>query len=304
MLNEAIVKLVPFLPPKLVARVARRYIAGETAAEGLALAEKLHRAGYSSTLDVLGEDTLTRTQGADAAADYLHLIEGMKALELSRNISLKLTALGLRLSKDLALENLTTVLTSAKENGVFVRIDMENASVTDITLEMHALARERWARVGTVLQARLKRTVADAAKLKDANIRLCKGAYKESSDISYTLQRDIRRSYMDTFRTLIEGGAYVGVATHDLRLIERVRREVSAAGIPKSRLEFQSLLGVPIRRVLQSLKAEGYKVRLYVPFGASSLSYSIRRLEENPGLALAIAKSILRRDRIDAGNLL
>ena len=304
MLNEVIVKLVPFLPPKLVARIARRYIAGETAAEGLALAEKLRRAGYASTMDILGEDTLTQTQGADAAADYIHLMEGMGALDLSRNVSLKLTQLGLRLSETVAFQNLETVLDAAHEHDVFVRIDMEDASITDKTLEIYARAKALWPKVGTVLQARLKRTVRDAVALEGANIRLCKGAYKEPHDISYSLQRDIRRSYMDTFRTLIDNGAYVGVATHDLRLIQRVRREIEASGIDRNQLEFQSLLGVPIRSTLESLMAEGYKVRLYVPFGGASLSYSMRRLAENPGLALAIAKSILKRDRLDAANLL
>ncbi len=304
MMNEAIAKLVPFLPPKLVSRVARRYIAGDTAAEGLALAERLKRAGYRTTLDILGEDTLTRTQGADAAADYVHLMTGMARVNVSRNVSIKLTQLGLRLSEDIARENLRTVLSAAAETNTFVRIDMENASVTDTTLRIYEEARERWPQVGVVLQSRLKRTVEDATRLKGANIRLCKGAYKESADISYRRQRDIRRSYMRTFRILMNNDAYIGVATHDKRLIGLVRREVIRSRIPKDRLEFQSLLGVPIRTTLANLKAEGFKVRLYVPFGSASLSYSIRRLEENPGLAFAIAKSIFRRDRINVANLL
>jgi proline dehydrogenase len=304
MLNKTIVKLVPFLPQQLVLKLARRYIAGETMAEGLALAQRLRRNGYAATLDILGEDTMTRTQASDAASDYIHLIESMRELELSRNVSLKLTALGLRLSPDVALENLKRVLEAAARTDVFVRIDMEDASLSDPTLDLYARAREIWPRVGTVLQSRLKRTVADAARMRDANIRLCKGAYKESPRISFERQRAIRRSYMEAFRRLIDGGSFVGVATHDAKLIRRVRRHVTLLGIPKDRLEFQSLLGVPIRSLLEELKREGYKVRLYVPFGASSLSYSIRRLEENPGLAFAIVKSIFKQDRIDAANLL
>ena len=304
MINNAIVKLVPHLPPKLVAKVAGRYIAGDTAAEALALAARLKEGGFGSTLDILGEDTLTRTQGEDAADDYIHLMKGMTHVNVSRNVSLKLTQLGLKLSQPVAVDNLNAILAIARETDTFVRIDMEHAGLTDVTLDIFEAATRVWPRVGTVLQARLKRTAEDARRLTGANIRLCKGAYRESPQISYRRKRDIRRSFMRTFRILMSREAYVGVATHDLRLINLVRREVERSRIPKDRLEFQSLLGVPIRSTLDRLKREGYEVRLYVPFGGASLAYSLRRLEENPGLAFAIAKSVFKRDRIDASKML
>lgn len=241
---------------------------------------------------------------AGAAADaYIDLLDRLKDGEATRNVSVKLTQLGLRIDETAAVDNLTRLLEHAQTMDAFVRIDMEDASLTDVTLGIYRTVQDRGYNTGTVLQARLKRTRADAAALKNASIRLCKGAYKEADAVAYERQRDIRRSYMDVFHTLIENGCRTAVATHDLKLISRVRTAIERESIPKDRVEFQSLLGVPIRKTLEELRADGFAVRLYVPFGDASMSYSIRRLNENPDLATAIVKSLLRRDRFDAAGL-
>lgn len=304
MFNKTMTLLVPYLPLRLVERIAARYIAGKTADHALRVSKGLSARGFVTTLDILGEDTTNLTQAKAAANAYIDLLNQLKDRGVSRNVSVKLTQLGLRLDEQVAVDNLTRLLDHAKQTDAFVRIDMEDASLTDVTLRIHRAVQERGYNTGTVLQARLRRTRADAADLKNASIRLCKGAYQEPAAIAYDLQPDIRKSYMDVFHTLIANGCRVGVATHDLALIARVKKAVVRASIPKDRVEFQSLLGVPIRKTLETLRAEGFTVRLYVPFGDASLSYSIRRLNENPDLAFAIVKSLLKRDRFDAAGLL
>ena len=303
MFKKTMTRLVPFLPRFLVEKIAARYIAGTTVDEALRVSSGLAARGFVTTLDILGEDTMNEAQATAAVNAYLQLLHRLSDGGAPRNVSVKLTQLGLRLDESLAVENLTTLLVRAKELDAFVRIDMEDASWTDTTLRIHNAVAGKGYNTGTVLQARLKRTRSDAAALRNASIRLCKGAYKESPAVAYIRQLDIRRSYMDVFYTLIENGCRVAVATHDLKLISRVKKAVARESIPKDRVEFQSLLGVPIRKTLEALRDEGFVVRLYVPFGDASMSYSLRRLNENPDLATAIVKSLFRRDRFDAAGV-
>ncbi len=300
MLNNAIARLVPFLPMAIVKRVAQRYIAGETDAAAIRLSRGLERQGFLTTIDILGEDTLTPHQASAAADAYLALMEKMSRSGAPLNVSLKLTQFGLRIDRDLAFHSLRRVLERARALGFFVRIDMEDSEVTDLTLEFHERAREIMDQVGTVLQARLRRTIADASRLaaRQANIRLCRGVYKEPPSIAYTRNRNIRESYLETFRILTAGGSKVAVATHDLRLIARIEKDIAARGIPKQQVEFQTLLGVPMGQTLPRLRDQGYAVRIYVPFGQAWLAYSLRRLQENPEIATSVVKGLFKRGRV------
>ncbi len=300
-LSELIAKVLPHIPPQIVGIVARRYIAGETQGEAIDVSGKLAKQGFTSTMDILGEDTTTMDQAADAAKAYIELIEGIAKADVERNISLKLTAFGLRIDEAQCFEEVKKVIEVAAEHDFFVRIDMEDSSVTDVTLDIYRRALKIWPKTGTVLQARLKRTADDARELAEAgaNIRLCKGIYKEPADIAYTDDADICDAFMEAARYLLNDKAYVGLATHDLKLIDQLKEEITSRDADPNHFEFQALIGVPIRTALEELKQSGYKVRLYVPFGTEWYAYSVRRLEENPQMAMTIAMSLLNRDQID-----
>jgi proline dehydrogenase len=295
--------MLPAVPRRVVHRVARRYIAGATREQAIALAGRLGDQGFTTTLDLLGEDTHDAAQARAAAGEYGALIRALRDAKVERNVSIKLTGLGLRLDPEAAFDNLRRVLEAAAEHDAFVRIDMEDASVTDLTLEHYRRAREHWPRVGTVLQARLRRTIDDARQLaaEGANLRLCKGIYPESGRIAHTDPAAINEAYLAAARLLLRGG-YVGFATHDLPLVARIEAEIDAVGADPSGFEFQALLGVPIRSALERLRDGGRTVRLYLPYGSEWHAYSMRRLRENPAMAGAIVRSLFSRDRLDAGS--
>lgn len=305
MLNQLVIWMLPAIPRPIVHQVAGRYIAGDTREKAIALIRALTQRGYRVTVDQLGEDTVNLDQARGATAEYLQLMEDLAAAGVERNISLKLTQFGLRLDKEGAFDHVKRMLEVAARHEFFVRIDMEDSTVTDVTLEFYHRARQIYPRVGTVLQARLFRTIEDARQLaaEGANIRLCKGIYKEPAAVAHTRMRDINEAFVAAARILMDGPSYVGLATHDVPLIERLKKEIDARpAAVRTQLEFQALLGVPVRRTLEQLMAEKYTVRLYVPYGREWYAYSVRRLKENPDMAMAIAKSLFSRNRLDASN--
>lgn len=301
-MNEMLIKLLSVLPQSMVRRIAGRYIAGDTRKEAIDLARSLRTMGFVSTIDLLGEDIKDPAAAGRAAGAYVDLIEAMELAEVERNISIKLTQLGIRLDRGRAFDLTKRVVDEAAKRDFFVRFDMEDASVTDITLEFYRRAREIWPKVGTVLQARLKRTLEDARQMKNerANIRLCKGIYPEKPDIALTDREEIRESYLEILDVLADGGAYIALASHDLPLIRKARKNLLDRQVSPDHFEFQALLGVPIRRALLALRDDGYKVRIYIPYGDNWYAYSMRRFKENPKMAIAIAKSLLKHDRLDA----
>ena len=302
MFSKIIAGLLPVMPRAIVRRVASRYIAGDDAGAALSLATRLEEMGFVTTLDMLGEDIEDMGMADGTVRGYLELMRSMADAGLERNISIKLTGLGVRIDEGGAFDNLSKILEGARERDFFVRIDMEDSSLTDLTLDFYLRSRQRWPRVGAVLQARLKRTADDARRLagKNANFRLCKGIYPENPTIAHFDADTIREAYLDILERLIAGGTYVGIATHDEPMIARAEEILKRIpdGGPH---EFQALLGVPMRRTLERLKTEGHKVRLYVPFGPDWYAYSLRRLKENPKMAGAIAKGIFKADRLDVG---
>jgi proline dehydrogenase len=297
MIGKVVSWLIPAVPRKVVHAVAKRYIAGDTTDSAIEVSRELREQGYVTTLDMLGEDIETFDRAESAAAGYADLIRAMADAGVERNISIKLSQLGFRLDAERAFDQLRRVLDAAAKRDAFVRFDMEDSSVTDLTIEFYRRAREIWPRVGTVLQARLRRTVDDARELalENANLRLVKGIYREPKSIAFTGRTEIREAFMECARELMNGRTYLALATHDTHLIERLEVELTQHPVTEDDFEFQALLGVPMRTTLARLRDAGHKVRIYVPFGDEWYAYSVRRLKENPQMAGAIAKGIFRR---------
>ena len=297
MLDRAIVRLLPVVPKPLVRRVSGRYIAGEHLEDALAVVRRLNAEGKLATIDVLGEEIANADEARAIADAYRESLDAFEREGLDSNVSVKLTALGLKLGYDLCRENLEAVVAHAAGLGNFVRIDMEDSSTTDDALRLYRELREAGhENIGIVLQARLKRTLADVGALAELrpNVRLCKGIYLEPAEIAFREFDAIRVSFVQVLQALWDVGCYVGVATHDEWLLEEAKSGVGARGLGRNEYEFQMLLGV--RPALgDQLVREGRRLRIYTPFGRQWYAYSLRRLQENPKIAGYIAADTLNR---------
>jgi proline dehydrogenase len=275
--------------------LAKRFIAGETVVEAMAVVAALNAAGMTATLDFLGEDVTQPAEAERTRDAYVELLEAIRGRGVETNVSVKLTAMGLLVDEDYALGNLRAVLVAAGlTRDPFVRIDMEGSAVTDATLRVFERAYAETRAVGPVLQAYLKRTPADVERMiaLGARVRLCKGAYGEPPQVAYKDMPTIRREFMRAAEALLERGNYPGIATHDERIIEAVERFVRERGIGRDRFEFQMLYGVR-PEVQRRLVADGYRVRIYVPYGTHWAGYFYRRITERPENALFALRSML-----------
>jgi len=277
--------------------LAKRFIAGETAAQAMDAVAALNAQGMSATLDFLGEDVTVRAEAERTRDAYFELLDAIRARGVETNVSVKLSAMGLLVDEDFALDNLRAVVERASHNhDPFVRIDMEGSAVTDATLRIFERAFAETKNVGPVLQAYLKRTPADVEHAIElgARVRLCKGAYNEPAEIAYQDMAAIRSHYMRSAEALLERGNYPGIATHDPRLIEAVETFARERNIGRDRFEFQLLYGV--RPELQRrLIDEGYRVRIYVPYGTHWAGYFYRRITERKENAFFALRSMLQR---------
>ncbi len=273
---------------------ARRFIAGETVAEAIDAARALEARGMSHTLDLLGE-SVTSLEGADAATRaYIAAIQAIVEAGIERNISLKLTQLGLDADKASAVDNLRKILERAEPAGFFVRIDMEDSSYTEVTLEVfETLWHHGHRQIGVVLQSDLYRSERDLQHLNalGARVRLVKGAYREPKTVAYQRKADVDLAYARMLKTLLSEGTYPAIATHDPAMIDLAREWARTHGIGPDRFEFQMLYG--IRRDLQaSLVKEGYRLRIYVPFGREWFPYFMRRLGERPANVMFVVRGV------------
>jgi proline dehydrogenase len=278
---------------------ARRFIAGETIEEAIEAARAVQANGLLLTLDHLGEN-VTNLDEADAATrTYLDIVQAMIAAGTDRNISLKLTSLGLDVDKASAIDNLRKILERAEPAGFFVRLDMESSHYTEITLEIFEMLWQQGYRgLGVVLQAALRRSEQDLQRINalGGRIRLVKGAYTEPKAIAYQLKADVDAAYARMMKVLIPSGNYPAVATHDDAMIELTRQWAAEWGVTPDRFEFQMLYGV--RRDLQArLVAGGFRVRVYIPFGRQWFPYFMRRLGERPANLTFVMKSLIREQR-------
>jgi proline dehydrogenase len=281
----------------LARKFAQRFVAGETLDEVLDSVAALNAKGISASLDLLGESVTAEPEARAAGQEYVRMLDRIAARKINANVSLKLTAMGLDLSRDLCLDIVRGILDRARQHGTFVRLDMESAQYTDTTLAMFydELFPAYDGHVGIVLQSYLRRTDADIdrAVAAQCRVRLCKGAYQEPPTLAYPDKKDVDASYVREMQVLMARGNYPGLATHDERIIVEAKRYASAAGIARDRFEFQMLYGV--RRDLQeSLAREGYNMRVYVPFGTQWYPYLMRRLAERPANVAFITGNVLR----------
>jgi proline dehydrogenase len=273
---------------------ARRFIAGESVEEAVAAVQPLRQQGLHLTLDYLGESVSSAAAASAAAADYVKIIAAIVASGVERNISLKLTQLGLDVDRATALDNMRRILEPADANGFFVRIDMENSPYTDATISiLETLWQQGHRNVGTVIQSYLKRSEADIRRLNalGARVRLVKGAYKEPGEVAFLQKSEVDAAFVELMRLLLDEGQYPAIATHDPDMIEATKAYARSQGYPNDRFEFQMLYG--IRRDLQTaLVKEGYRVRVYVPFGKQWYPYFMRRLGERPANVAFVLKGI------------
>ena len=282
---------LPLVPKPIVGRVARRYVAGPTLDDALRKIEELAAEGAMATLDLLGEEVKERSKAVASTDEYVRMLDAIGERGLNANISVKPTAVGLKIDRSFCLENFERIASSARDHGNFVRLDMEDATTTDATLDVYRTLQPRYGNLGIVLQAYMRRTLADIAALPDdrTNVRLCKGIYIEPREIAFKAYETVRLNFLAALEKLFASGIYTGVATHDehlacgaLALIDRYR-------VPRERYEFQMLLGVEpaLRKILLE---GGHRLRVYVPYGKDWYPYSTRRLRENP----EVAKNVLR----------
>jgi proline dehydrogenase len=296
-LDRAIVRVLPAFPRPVVRRLSARYIAGPELADAVTVVRRLNEGGKKATLDVLGEEVTTRDEALAIREEYENAMAAVEDESLDANVSVKLTALGLKVDAALAGESVRMLARAAAERDRFVRIDMEDSSTTEQTLALYRELRgEGLENVGLVLQAMLRRTVDDVNDLLPLrpNVRVCKGIYLEPAEIAYQGDEAVRFNFVQAMTALWDGGAKVAVATHDDALVEQALDLIQRRGLGPERYEFQLLLGVR-EELAGELARAGHTVRVYVPYGRQWYEYSLRRLQENPRIAGYVARDTVRR---------
>jgi proline dehydrogenase len=302
MLNKIIANTLPYLPKKLIWVFSKRYIAGESIEEGLKACRELNAQGIEVTVDLLGEFISTIEQAEENKIKYLEIIERFTEEGIVGNFSLKPTMFGLLINKDICFSNVETVVKKAVEKKSFVRIDMEDSQCVDNELEMYRKLQQRYpASVGLVVQAYLRRTKNDLMNLSNIhvngtplNFRLCKGIYVEPKHVAYKESEEVRFHYLDDLKFMLENKMYAAIATHDKFLVDQAIEMVKELHIDRSKYEFQMLYGVT-PELRNYIVKQGYKMRVYVPFGKDWFGYSTRRLKENPKMASHIIKALFFR---------
>ena len=286
----------------LARRMAARFVAGETVESAVKALRELNAAGISATLDVLGESVRSAAEARAARDSYVGALDRIQQVGADSHVSLKLTQMGIDIDERECVEHVRAIVSQARAGRAFVRIDMEGSAYTERTLELFTkrLHPEFGDSVGVVLQSYLRRTERDVASMiaLGARVRLCKGAYQESADIAFPRKRDVDANYVACMEQMLERGNYPAIATHDERIITQAKAFVTRHGIPPTRFEFQMLFGVR-RDLQQALRREGYRLRVYVPFGDHWYPYLMRRLAERPAniafLLTNVVKESLRR---------
>lgn len=283
----------------LARRVARRFVAGETLSEALEVTRKLNDGGMAVTLDYLGESVNRAEDTVEVVETYLKIVDAVKKNRLNASVSLKPTHLGLDISEELYISNMRRLLEEAKSGDIQVTIDMESSAYTEKTIETYRRLRDDYgfANVGTVIQAYLYRSRDDMRALaaEGSHIRICKGAYLEPETVAFPDKADVDRQYTEIVDDYVQNpSAYLCIATHDEKMIVAARNSVTAHAAPKNRFEFQMLYGIRPQRQ-QELAAEGFTMRVYVPFGEAWYPYFMRRLAERPANLWFFAKSLFSR---------
>jgi proline dehydrogenase len=280
----------------LAQRLSARFVAGETLDDALRVGKQINSEGITLTVDHLGESVTSLEEAAQARDVYLRTLAAIHENRICGNVSLKLTQFGLDFSAEQCRANVSQLVERAAGLSSFVRVDMESSEYTDRTLELVEDMHARYGCVGTVIQSYLYRSRADIERLcaRGIRVRLCKGAYLEPHSVAFPNKADVDRNYVELMKLLLDRGEYPAIATHDEKIITETKAYAAKRGIPAERFEFQMLFG--IRRDLQrQLVSEGYRLRLYVPFGKAWYPYFMRRLAERPANVLFLVRNVFRQ---------
>ena len=289
--HTCLVKTVELMPEKVAWFFSKNYIAGKTLNSAIKVVKDLNIKGMLATIDVLGESIESKAEAVVAKEQAMEVLDAIVEHNLNANVSIKPTQFGLAIDEDFAYEQILELVKRAGELNSFVRIDMEDSPYTDSTINIYKRIFEDHKNVGVVLQAYMKRTYSDTVSLNamGTNYRICKGIYIEPEAIAYKNKQAIRDNFMKALEEMLKNGNYVGIATHDKYLIDESYKLIKELKISKDKFEFQMLLGV--REDLRNkINNDGFKIRIYVPFGKDWYAYSLRRLQENPELTGHIVK--------------
>lgn len=292
--DRLVVGTLPLVPRAVVRKFAHRYVAGETVEDAVRTVRSLEAEGAMSTIDVLGESVTRREQAEATRNAYVRVLETIVANRLPANVSIKPTAVGLSIDAGLVRENCRAICRKAAESGTFVRLDMEDSPFTELTLRLALDLKEEFPNVGVVVQAYLRRTLADMDRLVAArmNVRVCKGIYVEPRELAYKDRQAVIANFAAIVDKHLSAGCYAGIATHDEACVQRALATIDRLKLRPEQYEFQMLLGVdPLLR--RTLLAAGHRLRVYVPFGEDWYKYSVRRLKENPSIAGHVVRTLV-----------
>jgi proline dehydrogenase len=276
-------------------RMTHRFVAGETLDEAVQAIKDLNAKGISATFDHLGEAIHSEAEARTEVDVYRKILDRIESEKLDSNVSLKLTQLGLDISQEFCVENLTEIVSHAKKYGNFVRIDMEDSGHTDATLDAFRAVRQKFDNVGIVVQAYLFRTEKDVRELLElgARIRLCKGAYAEPPEVAFQDKAKVDENYLKLVEILLPSGIYHGIATHDPKMIDGTIAIAKRLGVDQKAFEFQMLFGIARQRQVE-LVQQGYPMRVYVPYGRAWYPYFMRRLAERPANVLFVLRAMVK----------
>lgn len=280
---------------RLLTFLARRFIAGETAENAVAAVRQLNAMGMKATLDILGENVTNQEKAIRTADLYIELLQTIARTKIDSNISIKLTQMGLDISDDFCHDNVSRILEKASHLDNFVRIDMEGSDYTERTLKLVYRWHEKFSNIGTVIQSYLYRSEKDVAELnkRQIKVRLCKGAYKEPKNVAFQSKNDVNDNFVRLARTLLKEGNYPAIGSHDGAMIKASIEAANEFGLNKSNFEFQMLYGIN-RSAQRELVKQGYKMRVYTPFGTHWLPYYLRRLRERKENIIFIAQHLFK----------
>ena len=297
MINSILASSVSIMPKWFIKLFSNSYIAGHEPEEVIEIVKNLNAQGFSATIDILGEHINSQEKTFSVTKEYIQLYDDIAKNSVDSNISVKPTHIGLDISMDLALENFKKLINKASENSNFLRIDMESSKNTNSTFKIYDDLFKVYPKVGVVLQAYLKRSIADIEKLASPgfNARICKGIYKEDNNIAYHDPKDISKNFLAMAKSMLAKNSYACFATHDLQLIDDLVSLIKEMDANPNKFEFQVLYGVPMEGKLKKLLKSGYKVRVYVPYGPDWYEYSLRRLKENPNIAGYVIKNLFAK---------
>ena len=296
LINKITFKILQLAPRSLVKIFSKRYIAGFNFKDTLSICKELNQKGYYLTLDILGEHTCSSKESKAVALDYKQILKAINDNNINANISVKPTHIGLDQGYSVFKKNLEDLAQTALEYSNFIRIDMESSQVTDDTINAYSEVFKKYKNIGIVLQAYMHRTFNDISKMdpNSLNFRLCKGIYKEPSNIAIQDRKKINKNYLKILDYALSNKIYVGIATHDNYLMKESYNLIEKHKASTECFEFQALYGVPMDYWHKKNLSKGYKVRLYLPFGDNWYDYSLRRIKENPDIAKYVIKNFFK----------